>query len=138
MSTEWVGQQGSPVAYAPHLRRDLLAGVPTKSVIYLFAKGDGGPNAVATLRAGDLADRATLYRNDLAVAEDPRVPRNPHIFISRIDSPIPLVAAVARGAQEQIATFFASDGQEVIHPEPARFFEVPIVLPLPEGLDFIP
>jgi len=48
-----------------------------------------------------------------------------------------LARLIARGAQEQIATFFASDGQEVIHPEPARFFEVPIVLPLPEGLNFI-
>jgi hypothetical protein len=33
---------------------------------------------------------------------------------------------------------FASDGEEVIHPEPARFDEVPIELPLPEGLDSIP
>jgi hypothetical protein len=140
-STEWVGQQGSPAAYAPHLRRDPLAGVPAKSVIYLFGKGDPGaanPNATAILRAGDLANRTTFYRNDLAFAEDPRVPKDPHTFIIRIDSPISLVAAVARGAQEQIATFLASDGRDVIHPEPARFFEVPIVLPLPEGLNFIP
>jgi len=139
-STEWVGQQGSPAAYAPHVRRDPLAGVHAKSVIYLFGKGDQGaanPNATAILRAGDLADRATFYRNDLAVAEDSRVPRDPHTFRIRIDSTVPLVVEVARGAQERIATFFASDGQEVIHPEPARFFELPIVLPLPEALNFI-
>ncbi len=46
--------------------------------------------------------------------------------------------AIARGAQEQIATFFASDGRDVIHPEPAKYFETPIQGPLPEGLNYIP
>jgi hypothetical protein len=32
---------------------------------------------------------------------------------------------IARGAQEQVATFFETDGQVIIQPEPARFFEVP-------------
>src|SRR6185312_13506405 len=41
------------------------------------------------------------------------------------------------GAQEQIATFFASDGRVVIQPGPARFFETPIHGPLPENLNFI-
>jgi hypothetical protein len=45
---------------------------------------------------------------------------------------------IALGAQQQIATFFASDGTVVIHPEPAQFFEIPIMLPLPEELNFIP
>jgi len=40
--------------------------------------------------------------------------------------------------EEQIAVFFASDGKEIIHPEPQRFFEVPIVPPLPEDLSYIP
>src|ERR1700687_2102057 len=44
---------------------------------------------------------------------------------------------MARGAQEQIATFFASDGAEMIQPEPARFFEMPIAGALPEDLNFI-
>jgi hypothetical protein len=35
--------------------------------------------------------------------------------------------------QQQIGVFFATDGTEIIHPEPARFFEVPIVPPLPDG-----
>jgi len=51
---EWVSHAGSPVAYAPHLRRAPLAGVPVKSVIYQFAKGDLGaanPNTTAILRA---------------------------------------------------------------------------------------
>jgi hypothetical protein len=136
--TEWVSQAGNPVAYAPHLRKAPLAGVPAKSVIFQFAKGDQivpNPATTALLRAGDLADRATFYRHDLAFAENPQLPTIPHGFLTRID--IPGFRTIARGAQEQIATFFASDGQVVIHPEPARFFETPIRGPLPEGLDYI-
>lgn len=32
----------------------------------------------------------------------------------------------------------AAGGQTIIHPEPARFFKVPIQGPLPEELNFIP
>jgi hypothetical protein len=49
-----------------------------------------------------------------------------------------LAGMIARGAQEQIATFFETEGQTVIHPEPARFFETPIQGPLPEDLSYIP
>jgi len=115
--------------------------MPVKSIIYQFARGDrngGNPNNTAIVRAGDLADRTTFYRHDLAFAEESRLPRNPHTFLSGIVSPIPLQVAIGRGAQEQVARFFASDGKEIVQPEPARFFEVPIVLPLPEDLGFIP
>jgi hypothetical protein len=137
---EWVLQATNPVAYAPHLRKDPLAGMPVKSVLYLFAKGDQqSPNPAETglLRAGDLADHATFYRTDLAFAEDPTVPKDPHSFMPMILFP-GLAGAIARGAQEQIAAFFASDGTQIIHPEPARFFEVPIQGPLPEDLNYIP
>jgi hypothetical protein len=136
--TEWVSQSGNPVAYAPHIRKAPLAGVPAKSVIYQFAKGDQivpNPATTALLRAGDLADRATFYRHDLAFAENPQLPTNPHGFLATLD--IPGFRAITRGAQEQIATFFATDGATVIHPEPARFFETPISLPLPENLNYI-
>ena len=92
----------------------------------------------ALARAGNLADRVTFYRHDLAYAEDPRIGTNPHGYSLRVADTIPLAQLLALGAQEQMAIFFATDGKEVIHPEPARFFEVPIVLPLPEGLNFIP
>jgi hypothetical protein len=137
-NAEWVGQPGSPVAYAPHLRKDPLAGMPVKLVIYQFAKTDQNapnPNTTAILGAGDLADRATFYRHDLAFAENPRLLRNPHRFMVGIH---PEFAEIARGAQEQIAVFLASDGHAIIHPEPARFFEVPIDGSLPEDLNFIP
>src|SRR5262249_2767924 len=78
--TESVSQSGNPVAYAPHLRKAPLSGVPAKSVLFLFAKGDQSvpnPSNTAILRAGDLADRATFFRFDLAFAENPTLPRNP-------------------------------------------------------------
>jgi len=139
---EWIAQaRGNPDVYAPHLRKEPLPGVSAKSVIIMYGKGDQTvPNPVETavVRAGDLSDRTTFFRNDLAFAEDPTVPRNPHAILAAIDYPNPLVMKVARGEQQQIATFFASNGTAIIHPEPARFFEVPIQRPLPEELNFIP
>jgi hypothetical protein len=137
---EWVAQSGDAVAYAPHLRKDPLAGVPGKPVIYQFAKGDQtvpNPTTTAILRAGELPDRATYFRNDLAFAAFPGSLRNPHLFLVRID--LPAVAPFAIAAQTQIATFFATDGELVIDPDGAGpFFETPIAGPLPEDLSFIP
>lgn len=135
---EWVMQAGDPLAYAPHVRKSPLDGVPQKSVIVQFGKGDRNtpnPTVTALLRAGELADRATFYRHDLAFAEIPGLDRNPHQFLIRVDDP---ALPIALGYQSQIAAFFESDGNEIIHPEPARFFEVPIILPLPEDLNYIP
>jgi hypothetical protein len=115
-----------------------LPGVPARPVLIQFAKGDQNipnPTSTALLRAGDLADRATFYRHDLAFAENPQLPTNPHGFLVRIE--IPAFRAIALGAQEQIATFFATDGQVLIHPEPARFFETPLAGALPEDLNYI-
>ena len=138
-NTEWASQAGSPVAYAPHLRRAPLPGVPAKSVICQFAKGDLGapnPNTTAILRAGDLADRTLYYRHDLARAEIASLPMNAHMFM--VSTNVPAFRDIALGAQAQIARFFASNGMTIIHPDPARFFEVPIQGPLPEALNYIP
>ena len=137
---EWAGLAGDALAYAAHIRRAPLRGVPAKAVIIQWAKGDQGapnPTTSALLRAGDLADRATFLRNDLLFAANPAVRKDPHLFLIRSTPGLP-DQPIALGAQQQIATFFASDGTVVIHPEPAQFFEVPIVLPLPEDLNFIP
>jgi hypothetical protein len=137
----WVSLAGDALGYAPHLRKDPLPGMSAKSLIFQFAKGDwwnSNPASTALLRAGDLAERASYYRHDLAFAEDPAVLQNPHFYMMDSIGPNPLVAAIALGAQEQIATFFDSDGKMIIHPEPARFFEVPIKGPLPEELNWIP
>ncbi len=137
-NSKWVGHSGEPVAYAPYLRKSPLAGVPAKSVIYQLAKADqsaANPNTTAILRAGSLADRATLYRHDRAYAEIPTLPRNPHTFLTSVDNES--FRPISLAAQQQIGVFFETDGAVVITPEPTRFFEVPIVLPLPEDFSFI-
>jgi hypothetical protein len=136
---EWVSQAGSPVAYAPYIRTAPLPGVPAKSVIFQFAKGDlGAPNPTTTaiLRAGEFADRTLYYRHDLARTEIPSLPLNAHTFM--VSTGVVSFRDISLGAQAQIATFFSSDGQTIVHPEPARFFEVPIQGPLPEELNYIP
>ncbi len=141
---EWVQQAGNPVSYAPFIRKQPLEGQAAKPVIFQFAKGDGtvpNPTTTAILRAGDLADRATYYRNDLSYAFNNAVGKNPHVFLTNIGNPAAAPWAVA--AQAQIAVFFASNGALTIAPPlpngtPAPFFELPIALPLPETLNFIP
>jgi hypothetical protein len=71
----------------------------------------------------------------LAFAENPLLPTNPHGFLATLE--IPAFRAITQGAQQQIATYFATDGAAVIQPEPARFFETPIAGSLPERLNFI-
>ncbi len=60
---------------------------------------------------------------------------NAHMFMVSIG--VAAFRDIAPGAQAQVAIFFASDGETIIHPEPARFFEVPIQGPLPEELNYI-
>jgi len=85
--------------------------------------------------------------------------RNPHTFLTNIATNYGNVAAIA--AQQQIATFFVTDGALTIDPDPLgpidplpfdppgpiglfdpapigpiSLFEVPVVLPLPEALNF--
>lgn len=137
---EWVQQSGNPVSYARHIRKQPLPGNTVKPVIFQFAKGDTtvpNPTTSAILRAGDLGDRATYFRNDLAFAINPGVGKNPHTFLTNIGNAA--AAPNAIGGQQQIATFFASHGATVIDPDGVGpFFEVPISLPLPETLNFIP
>jgi dienelactone hydrolase len=137
--SEWVSHLGNSVAYAPHIRKDPVRGSDAKPVIMQFAKGDmvvPNPANSAVVRAGELTDRATYFRNDLAVAANPAVARNPHGFLASI---IGAGAPFAIAAQQQIAEFFASDGVNVIDPDGAGpFFETPIAGPLPEELNFLP
>jgi Bacterial virulence factor lipase N-terminal len=155
---QWAAQSGDPAAYAPHLRLSPLEGVPAKSVILQVAKGDRivpNPTSSAIIRAGEVADRTTFYRNDLAFTVNPSLPGQPHIwphfFLAAPN--FPQVAEVSLAAQEQIASFFASDGATVIDPDPVRVdhdlnpatppreafaFEVAIVGTLPEDLNYHP
>lgn len=137
---EWVQQSGNPVSYAPLIRKSPLSGSAAKPVIIQFAKGDvtvPNPTSSAILRAGALQDRATYFRNDLANALNPLVPKNPHTFLTNIGAAATVPYAIQ--AQSQIAAFFASNGALTIDPDGAgQFFEVPISLPLPESTNFIP
>ena len=139
-NTEWVSQSGNPVAYAPHLRKRPLHETDPGPVIIQFAKGDmtvPNPTASAIIRAGELTDRTSYFRNDLVRAAIPLAPANPHTFLTAIAT-----AAVVQAlqAQTQIAIFFESDGAVVVDPDgggpTGTFFEVPIVGPLPEVLNF--
>jgi hypothetical protein len=129
--TEWAQQSANPAAYAPFI---------TAPVIIQFARGDQtvpNPTATAILRAGNLASRATLFRNDLAVAANPLVRHNPHTFLTNVGDPGP-GPTYAFEAQQQIATFFASNGVTVIDPDGAGpIFETPTSM-LPEDLAYIP
>ncbi|MFY9510198.1 MAG: hypothetical protein WAQ05_04415, partial [Rubrivivax sp.] len=129
---EWVQQPGNPVSYAAAI---------SKPVIFQFAKGDQtvpNPTTSAILRAGNLAGRATYFRNDLAYATNAGVGKNPHVFLTNIGNAAAAGYAVA--AQQQIAAFFASGGVTVLDPDGAAgpYFEVPIAGPLPETLNYIP
>lgn len=138
---EWVQQSGNPVTYAPYIRKQPLRGNTAKPIIFQFAKGDQtvpNPTSTAIIRAGAFADRATFYRNDLSfAATGGGVPKNPHTFLTNIG--LAAAAPFAVAAQMQIATFFATGGASVIDPDGAGpIFETPIVLPLPESLNFLP
>ena len=83
-----------------------------------------------------MRDRATVFRNDLAFAANPAMPKNPHTFLTNIASP---AAGAYAWAQPQMATFFATDGATTIDPDgPAGpFFETPTSM-VPEDLNYIP
>jgi len=127
--TEWAQQAANPAAYAPFVMQP---------IIVQFARGDKtvpNPTTSAILRAGNLAGRATLFRNDLAKAANPAVASNPHTFLTNLAG---AGAVFALAAQQQIATFFASDGATTIDPDGAGpFFETPSSM-LPEDLAYIP
>jgi hypothetical protein len=148
---EWASQVGNPVAYAPYIRKSPLHGNPVKSVIFQIAKGDQtvpNPTGTAIIRAGELQDRVTYYRNDIAFAANPTMSKNPHTFLTNIaGTPGGAIAsAIAFKAQNQIATFFSTNGALTIDPDDALpalpgfppVFETPIIPPLPETLNFIP
>lgn len=138
-ASRWLGQAGDPVAWAPFMNKSPLPGDLAKPVIIQFARGDKtvpNPTATALIRSGDLKDRATFFRNDLAFLANPTFPKNPHTFLTNLAG---APGAVAVGAQTQIAIFFTTNGALTIDPDgPGPLFEVPIAGALPEDLGFIP
>jgi hypothetical protein len=141
-TSRWLGQAGDAVAWAPFIRKNPLPGDLAKSVIVQFARGDKtvpNPTATALIRSGDLTDRATFYRNDIAFPLGLGL-NNPHTFLTSLPKPI------AIEPQIQIGVFFATDGALTIDPDSVGLlppsvpplFETPIAGPLPEDLGFLP
>lgn len=129
-NSEWEEQAANPAAYAPYL---------TQPVIIQFARGDEtvpNPTTSAILRAGHLASRATLFRNDLAFATVPGYNvKNPHTFLTNISG---AGAPFAFAAQQQMATFLATDGTTTIDPDGSGpYFETPTSM-VPEDLAYLP
>jgi hypothetical protein len=135
---EWAVRSGDPAAYFPHLRKAPLAGVPTRPVLFTFAQGDpvnSNINTTALLRAGNLADRTTVFRGIDAYASIGRTAgaADLHEFLVRLT---PAGTPFALAAQDAVATFLASDGQVTVNPNGGlgQWFETPIVGPLPGEL----
>jgi dienelactone hydrolase len=123
--SEWAQQSANPAALAPYVEHP---------IIVQFAKGDRtvpNPTTTAILRAGDLAGRATYFRNDIAGPGGTQLYPNPHTFLTGIGSPATVLVALE--AQAQMAAFLASNGAVTIDPDGAGpVFETPISGPLPE------
>jgi hypothetical protein len=106
----------------------------------MFALGDRtsvNPGTSLLLRAGDLADRTIYFRTDLAVAQDPAFPRDPHAFLINVLSADALTKAVALSGQDAIGAFLETDGATMKQPTLADLFEMPIAGPLPETLNYV-
>jgi hypothetical protein len=139
--SEMVSESGlSPALWSRYLREAPLPGSYPKSVVYMFALGDRtsvNPGTSLLLRAGDLADRTIYFRTDLAVAQDPAFPRDPHAFLINVLSADALTKAVALSGQDAIGAFLETDGATMKQPTLADLFEMPIAGPLPETLNYV-
>ncbi len=148
---EWLGMQGDPIAFAPHLKPSPLPGVPVRPVLVQFARADRTmPNPATTnlIRAAGLQSSTWVYRHDLALAQAPDLPLDPHpflvLFVSLNGSTVQLPGidglSISLDAQQQIATFVAADGATIPDPNGLsrlvlgiRVFEIPLLLPLDLG-----
>ena len=79
--SEWATQAGqSGRVRRRTCARGPLAGVPAKSMILQYARGDQtvpNPTTSAIIRAGALQDRTTVFRNDLALGRRSDLPEEP-------------------------------------------------------------
>ena len=121
--TNWLNRPGSPESFAPRIRKQPLPGASPKKILYQFAYGDEtvpNPTSATIMRAGDLADVTSFYRNDRTATRD----TNPHGFL--LD---PRIQGRNQG-QAQVLQFLDSDGEEILDPDgPAPTWEVPIADP---------
>jgi hypothetical protein len=138
-NNEWALQSADIVPFASRLRSEPLAGSAARAVLINIAKGDQtvpNPAASKVIRAGGLSDVTMFYRHDTAFSERPTLPKNPHQFMTLINNAA--FAPISAEVEHQAAQFLATGGAVITEPSPARYFEMPIPLPLPETLNFIP
>jgi fermentation-respiration switch protein FrsA (DUF1100 family) len=144
---EWLAMYGDPMAFAPHLKISPLAGVTARPVLMQFARGDmtvPNPANSGLIQAAGLEANTWEYRHDLARAQAPYLPANPHAFLvffinlsgSTIQLPGLSGLAIGADAQGQVASFFASDGAAIPDPNVlsalllgVKVFQQPAALP---------
>lgn len=99
----WLNRPGSPETFAPL--------VPGDRVLVQVARGDEtvpNPTTRTLIRAGDLINRTSLYRNDLT----PQQALDPHGFL--LD---PTFVLGFTAGQTQMSTFLASGGRTIVDPD---------------------
>ncbi len=132
-AVDWAGMVGDPLAFAPHLTAEPLAGVPAKHVLFQFGVGDlevPNPTESAVVLAARAAASTTLFnfpaavrlQPELAGTMDPATPglpilphrvlSNPTIFDPANAAELSLVLA----EQQQTADFFISNGNFISDP----------------------
>ena len=134
----WLSNVSGPNGFAPLLRRRPPPGIPPRPFLIQYARGDQNQANFLTaelLRAGGLESQTVLYRHDLFFADNPAVVKNPHTISNLIATPV--ASTIARAAQDQVVRFLESDGAVIVQPEPVRYWEVAVLMPLPEDFGFI-
>jgi dienelactone hydrolase len=135
----WASQIANATAFAPLLRRAPVAGVPARPFIVQYARGDQtvpNPAAMDLIRAGDFADRVSFYRHDLNFGLA-GVPADPHAYYNTINAAAPNFYRIYTGAQDQVTTFFQSDGVTFANPTPTELWETQIAY-LRDDLYYLP
>ena len=144
---EWLGMQGDPAAFAPHLKVSPLPGTAPRPVLMQFARGDEtvpNPANSVLIRAAGMEQSTWVYRHDLARAKSPDLPENPHPFLvlflgldgGTVQLPSLAGLAISLDAQQQVAGFLMSDGIAIPNPNVLAplllgfpVFEIPAALP---------
>jgi pimeloyl-ACP methyl ester carboxylesterase len=144
---EWLGMIGDPMAFAPHLNLSPLAGQIARPSLVQFALDDMtvvNPGNTGLIRAAGLQSSTWEYRHDLARAQAPDLPVDPHpflvLFVSLGGSTIQLPGldglVISLDAQGQLAGFFQADGASIPNPNPLvllyygiNLFQIPSTLP---------
>jgi hypothetical protein len=141
--TEWLGLPGDPVSFASRLR--------PRPVLFQIARADRtmpNPAGSMLIRAAGAESTTWMYRHDLARQKAPDLALDPHPFLvlfvelggGSIELPSVTGLAISIDAQQQFATFFASDGATIV--DPGNFsrlllgfspFEIPKALPFDLG-----